>query len=387
MSVYQHWNKLKTCMIGRSYSPEFYSWIKNPKARSAMEKIAQETEEDYQKLNQLLQSFDVDTIRPTVSNDHEESYIKFYNRYQNPPMVPRDHIGTFGNKTIVRMSNNNIKNYYNAIKDENWPDIDSIDDLLELPNSIINELKSNFNLDNELKNINKERELERKAQQCYTDTLTNNNIKHECYTGPIVMDNASVCRVGKDLYYPNKNNHTINDIKNVLGDDYRINFYNGNGHADSCFCPVVPGLIVSLNGYLEYQETFPDWEVVELPNQSWSKVRPFLDLKKKNAGKWWVPGEEGNTALINCVEDWLDNWVGYVEETVFDINMLVIDEKNVVVNNENKQVFDAFERYGITPHVCNFRHRYFWDGGIHCVTADLERQGQMEDLFPQRNEH
>ena len=57
--------------------------------------------------------------------------------------------------------------------------------------------------------------------------------------------------------------------------------------------------------------------------------------------------------------------------------MLVIDEKNVVVNNENKQVFDAFERYGITPHVCNFRHRYFWDGGIHCVTCDIHREGNI----------
>jgi glycine amidinotransferase len=80
----------------------------------------------------------------------------------------------------------------------------------------------------------------------------------------------------------------------------------------------------------------------------------------------------------------MSKWVGYVEETVFDVNMLVINEKNVVVNNYNKAVFDALERYGVTPHICNFRHRYFWDGGLHCITSDLDREGEMKDYFPER---
>ena len=116
-----------------------------------------------------------------------------------------------------------------------------------------------------------------------------------------------------------------------------------------------------------------------MPDQSWEAVDSFLKLKHKNAGKWWVPSEELNDDFTDFVESWLDHWVGYVEETVFDVNMLVIDKKNVVCNNYNKAVFDAFERYGITPHIINFRHRYFWDGGLHCITSDLDRKGVMED--------
>jgi len=67
--------------------------------------------------------------------------------------------------------------------------------------------------------------------------------------------------------------------------------------------------------------------------------------------------------------------------------MLVIDDQNVIVNNYNKKVFDALERYNVSPHICNFRHRYFWDGGIHCITADLERVGEMKDYFPERGEY
>jgi hypothetical protein len=47
-TVQQHWDPLKVCAIGRSYPPEFYSRIENVKVRNAMEKIAIETEEDYQ---------------------------------------------------------------------------------------------------------------------------------------------------------------------------------------------------------------------------------------------------------------------------------------------------------------------------------------------------
>ena len=51
---------------------------------------------------------------------------------------------------------------------------------------------------------------------------------------------------------------------------------------------------------------------------------------------------------------------------------------------ENPVVVKKLEEYGITPHIFNFRHRYFWDGGIHCITLDLDREGDREDYFPER---
>ena len=57
-SVYQHWDPLKVCVVGRSYPPEFYSWIKKPAVRSLFERIAIETEEDFQmKMRKLLNQF------------------------------------------------------------------------------------------------------------------------------------------------------------------------------------------------------------------------------------------------------------------------------------------------------------------------------------------
>jgi len=167
--------------------------------------------------------------------------------------------------------------------------------------------------------------------------------------------------------------------------NYRNNVVNTGGHADATYCPVCPGLIISLRDVPTYADTYPGWEVVYLPGQSWDKVRPFLDLKEKNRGKWWIPGFEYDQAVIDIVEQWLGHWTGYVEETVFDVNMLIVDPKNVIVFNYNKKVFDALDRYGITPHVVPFRHRYFWDCGLHCVTSDIHREGTMQDYFKERS--
>ena len=202
------------------------------------------------------------------------------------------------------------------------------------------------------------------------------------------INTAMTTRVGKDLYFGtesyNQDKQLLKQKVEKLFPDYRCHVVNTGGHSDGTFCPVVPGLIISLFDIPNYTDTFPGWEVVYLPGQSWTKVQPFLDLKKKNQGKWWVPGEELNNDFTEFVEGWLSHWVGYVEETVFDVNMLVIDEKNVVCNNYNEQVFKAFDRFGITPHVINFRHRYFWDGGLHCITSDLHREGTQKDYFPER---
>jgi hypothetical protein len=197
-----------------------------------------------------------------------------------------------------------------------------------------------------------------------------------------------ISRIGKDLYFGTEDyaQDQIQYQANIDAEfpNTRNHIVNTGGHGDGTYCPVCPGLIISLRDVPTYKKTFPDWEVVYLPGQSWYKVLPFLELKEKNKGRWWIPGFEHDQLVIDTVETWLGHWVGYVEETVFDVNMLIIDPKNVIVFNYNKLVFDALDRYGITPHIVPFRHRYFWDGGIHCVTLDLHREGVMQDYFPQR---
>ena len=63
---------------------------------------------------------------------------------------------------------------------------------------------------------------------------------------------------------------------------------------------------------------------------------------------------------------------------VFDLNCLVVDEENVIFSNYNKKLFKTLEKYNVNCHISKFRHRYFWDGGIHCITWDINRKGNKE---------
>lgn len=345
-SVHQHWDPLKVCAVGKSYSPEFYSFIENVRVRSVLETIAQETEEDYQKLIALLESFGVQTIRPTLTEDREQYLTN--GKYDRPPMCPRDTTIMIGEQFYIDQSNST---YTNA-----WPNIWS---------NLVDLVRANGNEVIPFNNINGAMTT-RAGKDLYHGT-TDRNLYHgpaDNTVSPYLED----LQINMTKRFPNYRNHIVNTV----------------GHGDSMYCPVKPGLIVSLHDVQIYADTFPDWEVVYLPEQSWLKVEPFLQLKGKNAGKWWVPGQELNDEFTEFIENWLTHWVGYVEETVFDVNMLVIDKHNVACNNYNKDVFDAFERHGITPHIINFRHRYFWDGGLHCITSDIHREGIQEDYFPER---
>jgi len=373
-SVYQHWDPLKVCIVGRSYPPEFYSWIEKPAVRSLFEKIAIETEEDYQTIIKKLESFGVKILRPNLPN------ITFVdNKHQPPPMTPRDYFLSVGN-TVYENYSFNFKQAYQQVKDSSWPDCDSFDNFTHLPQWIQDECI-------QMHEFNKYQEF----HQSYDDIFSiirqqGNIIKSHTYSS--VLNGAQVSRLGRDLYFGTEDyNQDTTEYKSFINREFsntRNHIVNTGGHSDSTYCPVCPGLILSLRDVPTYADTFPDWEVVYLPGQSWAMVKDFLYLKQKNRGKWWIPGFEHNNDVVDTVEQWLVHWTGYVEETVFDINMLIIDPKNVLVFNYNKQVFDALERHRITPHIVPFRHRYFWDGGIHCITSDLHREGTMQDYFPER---
>lgn len=368
-SVYQHWDPLRVCIVGRSYNPKFYDYIKNEKVRRVFYRIAEETEEDYQKFITLLESFGIEVLRPDVSDDHKD-YVQG-NMVMPPPMTPRDYTAMIGNDFYIDARD--LRGNWKDLRGTDWPECP--EQFKSIPEWIIKECQRDHHEVWTKEDLAYQRIIQ--YMKKHSRVIMNKNI-----------NTAMTTRIGRDLYFgtrgPGDDMTKIKNEAQTMFPDYRCHVIETEGHSDGSYCPVVPGLIVSLAAMPTYEKTFPDWEVVYLENQGWDQVKPFLELKEKNAGKWWVPGEELNEDFTGFVESWMNHWVGYVEETVFDVNMLVIDQKNVVCNGYNEKVFDAFARYGITPHIVNFRHRYFWDGGLHCITSDLHREGTMQNYFPDR---
>lgn len=379
-NVHQHWDPLRVCAVGRSYPPEFYDYIKNKKVRNVFYKIAEETEEDFQILINKLESFGIHTIRPTVAEKYKDATILPNGKIKMPPMYPRDLTAMIGD-VYYTPTPGKKEDVIELIKQKKFLDQDG-----KVPDWSKDILSGKFNLSSYYEEL---LPLLKLVKSQNNTIIFNKNI-FEDYIGSVPINTAVISRIGKDLYFGTESlDHVLDadSYKKSVSEyfpNYRCHVVDTQGHYDSVFCPVVPGLIVSLKEIDNYKETFPNWEIVYLPNQSFDAIPEFMELKKKNAGKWWVPGQELNDDFTNYMETWMNHWSGYVEETVFDVNMLVIDEKNVLCNGYNQDVFDAFDRRGITPHIVNIRHRYFWDGGIHCLTSDLHREGIQNDYFPDR---
>jgi hypothetical protein len=382
-NVYQHWDPLKICLVGKTYPPEFYSWIKNKKTRSKFEKLAKETEEDYQNLIRLLNKFGVEVYRPEFPEDISQLYIQ--NKWVQPPTAPRDYFIMIHNKFWVPSVPNASHAwgvFYRQNKESWWPDFVRPSDFYNTYPEFEPDIEQKFKKFCKLDQIHLDSKL-----QFYSNTFDSIQAAGTdvIYTDLDFINGCFVSRIGNDLFFATQTYHdnkqAILDQVNQLFPNTHNHIVNAGGHGDAVYCPVTPGLIISLNDIPTYADTFPDWEVVYLPPSDYAHMKKFKSSMKHNKGRWFIPGFEQDSTLINMVDHYFDDWVGQVSETVFDVNILIIDPKNIVVATPNDLVERACARHGVTVHVSPFRHKYFWDCGIHCVTNDLHREGIANNYF------
>lgn len=328
------WHPLKQVWVGASYGPEFYESIRNNQIRDCLQKIAYETEQDYQNLVKILKDLDIQVSRPELDqnsnimdyvNDHGQvtyGTSKSFTLIPRPPMQPRDSVLVIGNKLI----------------------------------------KTN------------------RESECFDSLITElvTDSKNIIQSGQWEFDAPAVTVIGQHVIVDCRNQPWLAEyIQNLCPDRTVVPVMIG-GHNDAVFCPVRPGLIVSTYHHDNYAETFPGWAVKYIENQSWNAIPGWRQYKHANVNNWWIPDEDNNPEFSKFVDTWLSHWVGFVAETVFDVNMLQINESTILVNNYNKEMFDFFKIQNINPIIATFRHRFFWDGGIHCVTNDIYREGEAD---------
>ena len=397
-NVWNKWGKLKSVMVGNHYTSDFFNDVKNSKIQSSLKKIADETHEDLEHYKDVLKDFGCKVIQPKLDpKDNIMNYIDNNGAVRGSQGVPRSPLQVrdahvvIGNTlyyTNMESKSDCIEaafDSYNSQDQVKWYSIKDYNNLsirhwsLDYWNIISGSSWGSYkNYCNDVNYFNNLSDEIRKEVLGFHKTLPPG----------FLIDAPSMTLVGRDLYVDTMDatfrDFQIEDLKNKIP-NIRINKLKVGGHNDGCFHTIKPGAILSLNEIQTYNNTFPDWDICYLPDQSWDKVRGFLDLKNQVNGKWWVPGEEDNSELTHFVETWLQDWVGYVEETVFDVNVLVLDEHHVCVSQIDNPVINKFlKKHKMEPIHVPWRHRYFWDGGLHCITLDLEREGVQEDYFPNR---
>ena len=385
--AYQKFNtygKLKTVLLGSFFYPEFFSKIKNSSVREPLMRIAEEINQDLDHFSQVLTNFGSTVIRapqPTGYFDQDNPYIA--------PLQVRNHYSVIGN-TIYQF-NEDFSLGIRPILENYCPDI------VSLVND--NELFYNQSMHRAIENTNGQQWFSKsKYEQLagsdwptykeYVAGVRSNNqaIREEMDSFSATLQ-YDVKEMGA-LQAPNTINtdHAIyvdaNEYCNYAGwmTDY-INdvrpikqFTSGAGHVDGCFAVLGNNVILGIDPLIDYQHHFPGYNIIRVPRQLYQDhIEEFSTMKKKVNGRWWLSGEEHNNEFINYVEHHLRSWTGYISESIFDVNVLALDANTICVSNVSKDISEKLKSYNIDCIEIPWRHRFFVDGGLHCITLDLYR--------------
>ena len=202
------------------------------------------------------------------------------------------------------------------------------------------------------------RQLEGKSDEQQIQDYTMKKSWHLTEEEPL-FDAADIGRFGKDLFVQRST------VTNGAGMDWlrrrfpnhRIHellFYESHPmHIDATFVPLRPGLAMSNRQRVpltpELSQLFKknDWEIVEC-------APPAHDKKAK----------------MSFCSVWLS------------MNILILDPKTICVEAAETAQMEQLDKLGFDVIPVPFWDVAAFGGGLHCATADVYREGKLEDFFP-----
>lgn len=403
------WDPLKQIILGNCFSPDWFRDVKDSSLRKMIQTLVSDTQEDLDGIQRTLENLGVDVIRipentiesgMNLDDEGIDSWGKYneyisdnkldYQRNQwrnglpKPMITPRDYFIVLGDKFVQTANNAGVdalvkrdlinpdivegfteENRRKAWAEKTFPSIGP----LRLSNEYKKEIAPNWTKqwDNDIK----------------YDWKHWNNPEYMRYIfntwgfwAPIIT------RVGDTLIVDQEEYSNLGRVLLEMYPEFKQSRVGIGGHNDGTFSPVKPGHIVTANWHTDYSDSFKGWKVHVVDNperMDWDNFNKWMG--KKSQGKWYQKGVETSPEYVKFVEEWMGRWVGYVEETVFEVNMLSISQDIILCLNENETVQEHLRSIGLDPIYCRFRNRHFWDGGLHCLTVDTIREGTKQNYF------
>lgn len=396
VNAYNGWDPLKQVILGNCFNPSFFEDVKDPKVRHLLQKLLYETQEDLDNFQKEMELAGVDVVR-IPANVMQSGYyaetvgdaMDHHSRnggIPRPMITPRDMFITLGKELV-----------YSHFA----PRMGSIVyDLMED--------KSAFNCNVMMEFFKSKFMSPIGVNPCTPENLhllplgnfpstqgTEKTADFEDMDGRCLdsyfFDAPFFTRVGDTIVVDeeDKRNFSKWTLKNFP--HFKQAHIGIGGHNDGTFCPLKPGHIVTAGWHVDYSDTFPGWDVhvvtndydsrEDIYNRRHEDFEIIRDEKRHIDRAWWSPDAKECPEFSAFISKWLKHWTGWSIESIFEVNALVINPELVFFSNYNKGVFDYCESIGITPHIVPFRHRHFWDGGLHCLTLDVYREGGMQNYF------
>jgi glycine amidinotransferase len=123
-------------------------------------------------------------------------------------------------------------------------------------------------------------------------------------------------------------------------------------HIDTSLVPLAEGRIMVTPDFVDPERlpgVFKSWEILTPPQPDPVSNR-FLDT-------------------FSVCSKWIS------------VNVLVLDERKVIVESHQRSMIKALKDWGFEPIPCPFETYSAFGGGIHCATLDVRRRGKPESRF------
>jgi glycine amidinotransferase len=168
------------------------------------------------------------------------------------------------------------------------------------------------------------------------------------------FDAADVVRCGRDLFVQRSNvtnSFGIEWLRRHVNGEYRLHILEFDDphpmHIDATFMPLAPGKVLINPERVELlPKMFKGWDVLTAP-------KPIMP----------------SGHLLYMTSAWIN------------MNVLMLDERRVIVEREDEPMLDAMKRWGLTPIPCSFRNFNSFGGSFHCATLDVYRRGTLQSYF------
>jgi glycine amidinotransferase len=171
-----------------------------------------------------------------------------------------------------------------------------------------------------------------------------------------VFDAADFVRCGRDLFATRSNVTNESGIEWLgrhLGPGFRVHVIESRCrqpmHIDSSFMPLAPGKVLINPEYIDRRRlprVLSGWDVLDAPR----------------------PDPVRGVVASMCSE-----WIS--------MNVLMLDEKRVIVEEAQPTMIRALRGWGFEPIPCAFLHVAPFGGSFHCASLDVRRRGPLRSYF------
>ena len=364
VNAWNGWDPLEQVVLGNCYSPSFFDNLQDSRTRDLLQQLLYETQEDLANFKRCMEMEGVDVIQIKENTTVDGVIVKSFEDdasyldkskvekgkiggVKSPFLCPRDEFITMGNKVAMTTP---------------WRDkLKILDDYFE-------NVESDF-------------------VAPFVDYVKENKILRPArkykFSAP------SIVRFGNKAVLDTEDGIENAEIFMKNFPEFEPVYHATGGHSDGVFCAMKPGEVISTTWKqkTDYDKTLPGWNVQFLKEldlyddaKRAQQFNRIMNARKTEEKYYWHPDKD-NTDFTNFIEQWLSEWVGFATESIFEVNMLVINPELVFCPTFSDEAFRYIESIGMTPVHVPFRHRRFWDGGLHCLTLDTRRRGGQQDYW------